>query len=319
MTAQSRRLFAVLIVTGVAWGLTMPFSKIVVASGYRHFGIIFWQQVVCAGILLVWLAMLRRRLPVGPAALRRYLFIALFGTIMPNAGSYIAQERLPAGLVSVCFALIPMLALPLALAVRLERPEPLRLLGILAGMAGILLIVLPDASLPDPSALPFVLFALAAAFCYAVEGVGLGKLGSAGLDPIQLLAGAAVVSLFFALPLALVTGSWITPGQGALRIDLALVAVAAIHALCYAGYVWMVGHGGAIFAAQVSYIVTGSGVVWAMILLGERYSFWIWMAILVVFIGLFLVQPRPARNQNRNEAVSSPEAENFAADQSRVP
>lgn len=295
MTAQSRPIFAVLIATGVAWGLTMPFSKIVVMSGYRHFGIIFWQQIVCAAILLVWLALRRRPLLLTAPALNRYVFVALFGTILPNAGSYIAQERLDAGLVSVCFALIPMMALPLALAVRLERPEPLRFLGILAGMTGILLIALPDASLPDPTALPFVTLALAAAFCYAIEGVGLGKLGSAGLDPIQLLAGAAVTSLFFALPLSLATGSWITPGQGALGIDAALVAVAAIHTLCYAGYIWMVGRGGAVFAAQVSYIVTGSGVVWSMILLGERYSLWIWMAMSVVFIGLFLVQPRPVR------------------------
>lgn len=295
MTAQPRAVFSVLVLTGMAWGLTMPFSKIVVASGYRHFGIIFWQQVVCATIVLLWLALRQRPLPVTRAALQRYFFIALFGTIIPNSASYIAQERLPAGLVAVCFALIPMMALPLALAVRIERPEPKRLLGIFAGMTGILLIVLPDASLPDRTAMPFVLFALSAAFCYAVEGVGLGKLGPAGLDPIQLLAGAAVTSLLFALPLSVATGSWITPGQGAFRIDLALVAVAAIHTLCYAGYVWMVGNGGPVFASQVSYVVTGSGVIWAMILLGERYSLWVWMAISVVFIGLFLVQPRPAR------------------------
>lgn len=315
MTAQSRGLFTVLIVTGVAWGLTMPFTKIVVSSGYRHFGIIFWQQVICAIILLSWLALRRRPVPITRKTLPRYLFIALCGSILPNAGSYIAQEGLPAGLISVVFALIPMMALPLALAFGLERPEPMRLLGILAGLVGILLIVVPDASLPDPAAMPFLLFALAAAFCYAVEGVGLGKFGAAGLDPIQLLAGSALVSLFFALPLALASGSWITPGQGALSVDLALVAVAAIHALCYAGYVWLVGRGGVVFAAQVSYIVTGSGVVWSMILLGERYSIWIWMAICVVFVGLFLVQPRPVRNQNRAEAVSPSEAKDFAADQ----
>ena len=39
--------------------------------------------------------------------------------------------------------------------------------------------------------------------------------------------------------------------------------------------------------------VTGFGVLWAMLLLGESYSHWIWAAMGLMLIGLFLVQPRP--------------------------
>ncbi len=319
MKASSRALFAALIVIGVVWGVTIPLSKYVVTAGYRHFGIIFWQLVVCTVLLTSWLAMRGRALPLTRAALARYLFIALFGTILPNAGTYIAQERLPAGLVSVCFALIPMLALPLAITVRLERPEPLRLLGILAGLVGILLIVLPDASLPDHAALLFLPFALAASLCYAIEATGLGKFGAAGLDPAQLLAGSSVVGILLALPAAVLTRSWITPGQGALQVDVALVGVAAIHTLAYAGYIWVVGRGGAVFAAQVSYLVTGSGVVWSMVLLGERYSLWVWAAIAVVFLGLFLVQPRPEREDFAEILVPHPGADKLAPDKRQVP
>jgi len=56
----------------------------------------------------------------------------------------------------------------------------------------------------------------------------------------------------------------------------------------------LVGAATAVFAAQVSYLVTGFGVIWSMALLGERYSGWIWGAMAVMFIGLFLVQPRRA-------------------------
>lgn len=315
MTLSPRLLFAALAAVGVAWGLTMPFSKIVVSAGYRHFGIIFWQLVICTAILLAALAILRRPLPMTPAALRRYVFVALFGTILPNAGSYIAQEAIPAGLISVCFALIPMFALPLALAAGVERAEPLRLMGLVAGLLGVLLIVVPDASLPYRAALPYLALGLGAAVCYAVEGVGLGKFGTAGLDPVQILAGASAVGLVLALPLAILTGSWITPGQGGVAIDVTLFAISAIHIGCYAGYIWIVGKGGAVFAAQVSYLVTGSAVFWSMVILGERYSLWVWLAIAVVFLGLILVQPRPVRNQNRDEPVSFPEADKIAADQ----
>ena len=74
--------------------------------------------------------------------------------------------------------------------------------------------------------------------------------------------------------------------------DGALVLSAVVHAMVYSGYVWMVGRAGAVFASQVSYLVTGSGVIWAMILLGESYTGWIWLALAMMLTGLFLVQPR---------------------------
>ena len=54
----------------------------------------------------------------------------------------------------------------------------------------------------------------------------------------------------------------------------------------------MVGAAGAMFAVQVSYLVTGFGVIWAMLILGESYSGWVWAAMAVMFLGMFLVQPR---------------------------
>ncbi len=55
----------------------------------------------------------------------------------------------------------------------------------------------------------------------------------------------------------------------------------------------MVGRAGAVFAAQVSYLVTAFGVGRAMAILGERFSATVWLAMLMMFAGLFLVQPRP--------------------------
>jgi len=75
--------------------------------------------------------------------------------------------------------------------------------------------------------------------------------------------------------------------------DLALVASSCIHAVVYSTYVWLVGRAGSVFAAKVSYLVTAAGVGWAMLLLGERYSGGVWLAMLVLLAGVFLVQPRP--------------------------
>jgi drug/metabolite transporter (DMT)-like permease len=96
-----------------------------------------------------------------------------------------------------------------------------------------------------------------------------------------------------ALALALLTGQWISPLPPWGAPDLAVVGSSVAHALAYVGYVWMVGRAGAVFAAQVSYVVTAFGIFWAWILLGETYSGWVWAAVALMFTGLFLVQPRP--------------------------
>ena len=66
------------------------------------------------------------------------------------------------------------------------------------------------------------------------------------------------------------SGQWINPLTTFGIPEIALAGAATLHALTYAAYVWMVGRAGAVFAAQVSYLVTGFGVFWAMLALGER-------------------------------------------------
>ena len=122
----------------------------------------------------------------------------------------------------------------------------------------------------------------------------MARFGTAGLDPVQVLLGACIVGAAMALPLAMMTGQWISPLPPWGAPDLAIVGSSMAHALAYAGYVWMVGRAGAVFAAQVSYLVTAFGILWAWVLLGETYSGWVWAAVALMFAGLFLVQPRPA-------------------------
>lgn len=76
------------------------------------------------------------------------------------------------------------------------------------------------------------------------------------------------------------------------RDDAALALSSALHALLYATYVWLAATAGSVFAAQSSYLVTGAGMVWAMILLGERPSATVWLALAVMLAGVALVQPR---------------------------
>ncbi|WP_433989587.1 hypothetical protein SuNHUV7_02060 (plasmid) [Pseudoseohaeicola sp. NH-UV-7] len=294
MTTHMRLFFiAILVLLGVGWGATIPMMKLAVSTGHQHFGLIFWQLVIGA-TLMAGLSRLRGRgLPLGRAQIKTYLVIALIGTVIPNSASYQAIAHLPAGVMSILLSLIPMLAFPMALALGQDQFNTRRFCGLLFGLAGVMVLILPEASLPDRSAIWWVMIAVASSICYAFEGNYVARWGTAGLDPIEVLFGASVVGALIALPLALGSGQWINPFIPYGVAEWALIGSSLIHVLVYAGYVWLVGKAGPVFAVQVSYLVTGFGVIWSLIVLNESYSPYIWMALALMFAGLFLVQPRP--------------------------
>lgn len=281
-----------LLLMGIGWGATQPLAKIAVSGGHGAIGLVFWQLLI-GGLLLGAINLGRGlRLRRDGRALALYVFIALIGTILPNTASYSAAAHLPAGVMSIVIATVPVLAFPIALALGTDRFSVARLGGLVLGIAGVGLIALPGSALPDPAMVAFLPLALVAPFLYAVEGNVVDRWGTDGIDPIQLLQGASLIGAVIALPIALGLGEFVALDTRWGREEWALMALSVIHALVYSGYVWLVGRAGAVFATQVSYLVTGFGVVWAMILLSERYSLMVWVAMALILAGVTLVRPR---------------------------
>ncbi|MEX0308853.1 MAG: EamA family transporter, partial [Tateyamaria sp.] len=134
---------------------------------------------------------------------------------------------------------------------------------------------------------------------YAFEGNYVARWGTAGLDAIQVLWGASIVGAVIALPLAVLSGQWIDPRPPYGAADIAQAISATLHVLVYAGYVWLVGRAGPVFAVQVSFLVTLFGVFWARLILNEAYAPTVWLALCLMLVGMFLVQPRRARVEER--------------------
>lgn len=286
-------LLAFLVLMGASWGITVPLVKIAVSTGHQPFGLIFWQLAIVVLVLTILTCLRRKPIVFAWKYMRLFFMVALCGALLPDVIFYAAAVGLPAGVLSILLSTVPLFSLLIAVALGIDHFTWKKLLGLVFGMMGILVLIGPDTSLPDGAVSMFVFLALLSPLFYATEGNLVALWGTQGLDSVQTLLGASIVGVLLALPLALATGQWIDPFAGFGMAEAALVTAAIIHALVYAGYVWLVGRAGSVFAAQSSYLVNGFGVVWAMILLGERYSPWIWGALGLMFMGLLLVQPRP--------------------------
>ena len=278
---------------GAGWGLSHPLGKMATETGHPPLGLIFWQLVVCVLVLGAISAVRRRPLPLDPGSLRFYAIVALLGTLIPNFTFYLSVTRLPAGIMSIIISMVPLISFPIALALGMDRFGWGRLAGLLLGLAGVALIALPQSSLPDPAMAAFLPLALVGPLFYAIEANYVSWSGRAGADPVSAMLGASITGMLLCLPATLATGQWIDPLVPWGRPEWALVISSAMHALLYTSYVWLAATAGAVFAAQCSYLVTACGMVWAMLLLGERFSPWVWAAMAVMLAGVALVQPRP--------------------------
>lgn len=293
MTRRDKVFFAaVLVVLGAGWGITVPLTKIAVSTGFGHFGLIFWQLVI-GSLLMAGLSVARGKgLPLSVDTLRVFAVVALIGTLVPNTASYQAAVHLPAGILALLLSMIPMLAFPVALALGLDQFSWKRFAGLAAGLCGVLVIVAPGVSNALNAPVFWMLVALIASLCYATEGNVVAKWGTAGLDAIQVLFGASLLGAVAILPLTLASGQFIPPRNLLSPSGYALIGASVAHTLVYAGYVWLVGRAGPVFTVQVSYLVTGFGLFWAKLILGEAYPPAVWVALVLIFCGVYLVQPR---------------------------
>ncbi len=292
-----------LLLLGLFWAMTVPLTKVAVSSGHHPLGLIFWQLVLCVmvtGAILLF----QQRLPRFTMAFVLHGFvIALLGTVLPNSFSYLAVSHLPAGIMAILIATVPMFTLLIALSVRAESFSARRLVGVMLGAVSVVILTGPNASLPEPEKAIFVLVALIGPLCYGLEANYVAWRSVARISPIQVIYGASVVGTLITGPMAWFGGFWVDMPGPWQHPEQALVLASVIHALVYAGYIWLVSQASAVFASQIAYPVTLGGVVFSAAFLGERYSFWALSALGFMIVGLFLVQPRPHRTDWSRQSV----------------
>lgn len=272
--------------------MTMPLIKIAIEAGHHPLGLITWQMFFAAIMLGVFLLIKKQRVALSTVALKYYLVIAFIGTLIPNTFSLFATDHLPAGIMAIIIATVPMMSLTVALIARIEVFSWMRTVGVILGVVALLLIALPDASLPDPSKAPWLLVALVAPLCYAIEGNFVAARAPIKLSPLVTLFGASAIGTLLITPIVWFgdmtvsfTGTW----------DIshwAIIGSAIGHVAAYSGYLWLLGRAGAVFTSQIGYVVTLSGVIGAIVILGESYGVSVWIAVAMMLFGVALVRPK---------------------------
>ena len=287
-------LIGILLVLGTGWGSSQSTGKLAVSTGHLPFTVIFWQLAIST-LLLGGLALGRGQRPLlTPPALRFYVVVAVLGTLVPNLTFYLAVRHLSAGVMSIIISMVPILAWPMAVALGMDRFTRRRLAGLGLGLAGVGMIAWAGGAIGVEFPLVWFAVALLGPVFYAMEGTYVAKRGAAGMDAVTAMFGASAMGLVLCLPILLATGQGVALPLPFGVAEWAILVQSVLHAFLYSGYVWLAIRAGSVFAAQTSYLVTGTGMFWAMVIMGERFPPLVWVALVVMLAGVALVRPRDA-------------------------
>ncbi len=288
------RFFAwiVLIVVGSVWGITFSLAKLATETGAHPLGVSFWQSLIGAGILITYCIVFRQKIPLNRANVLFYAVCALLGSAVPNTLYFYAAPNVSAGVLSITVAMVPIMTYAGAAAFKLEKFLIRRILGVVCGMSAVLLLVSPDDALANPGSVIWVFAAVVSAACYATENMVVAMFMPSNTSSVTVLTGMFVFAVAAMAPFVVYTDSFVPLMWPWTVVEWSIVAMALISVVSYGFFIRLIVFAGPVFASQMAYVVTLSGVFWGIMIYSEDHSHWIWIALTVMMVGLFLVTPK---------------------------
>ena len=287
--------YGLVLFMGVIWGLAVSLSKIAGLAGGHPVGLAQWQVIVAGSMLLAACIVTTRLPPLRPDVIRFGLVCGAAGVAFPAMALFTATRHLPAGIVAIAFASMPLFTYLMAVVFRVDEGTGRRLSGVLVGIAGMALLVLPKGALPEPGMAPWVLLALAASVSMSFENFYAGGYRPPDIGSLQLSCCRQWGAALMLSPLALATGTAVPVFTQWGPVQWAATGTGIISGVAYTCLLIVIRTSGPVFATQSSYVITLAGVGWGMVLFGEHHSVFIWMALALTLIAITLVKPRTPR------------------------
>jgi drug/metabolite transporter (DMT)-like permease len=286
--ARGPESLALLLATGGLNGSVFLLTRLAQQAGVPSLPWALAMMIGAGGVLALIARLRGDPMPGAGPYLRYYALAGLLSIALPNVILFLVLPRLGAGLASIVYTLPPILTLLMALALRIERPDLWRSTGMLVGLAGALLIVLPHGSLPSHGLAGWMALAFAIPVSLAAGNVYRTVAWPAGARPVALAAGTMLAGGGWVAAAFLAFGQ---PGDlllPALVPGLVAAQVAAT-AVAYLLYFRLQAVAGPVYLSQIGYLMTAVGLATGMLVFDEHYSLWVWSGAGVIVVGVLLV------------------------------
>ena len=138
--------FLILIILGLAWGLSFTHGKIAITAGGTPIGLTFWQSLFSGLILLAYVFFRHGKIIIPKIMFLPIVIITFLSVVIPNIIFYACVEHLDAGVLSISVSVIPLFTYLIALGLRMDKFKVRRVLVLITGFCALLILILPENS-----------------------------------------------------------------------------------------------------------------------------------------------------------------------------
>jgi drug/metabolite transporter (DMT)-like permease len=291
-----RKVWAAFFLLALAWGTSFMFIKIAVRTLQP-------VTVVAFRLLIGWLGLLvivRARGLSLPRKPRTWIHLTVIGVINVAIPFILivwaesGQSGLDSGVAAILNSTVPLFSILIAgLILQMERITGGRVLGLIVGFGGVVLLLGRDPVMDLGSILPYIAV-VTAALCYAAGSV-YARHYLQGIKPVLLAAGQLFIADVFAFIFAFALEDF-----GAQTFSWE--AIAALlwlglfgSCLAYILYFYVLQAWDATRTTLVTYVIPVVGVTAGVLFLGETIDWRVLVGGLLILSGVATVNWRPRR------------------------
>jgi drug/metabolite transporter (DMT)-like permease len=299
---------------GVSWAMIGAMSLVwgsaflLIEIGLRSFPpvtLAFLRFALAAPFMVVMLHLMKERLPTDAASWRRLFVLGALNAALPMMLFFWGQQYLTSGYASVLNATTPLWGVLVAhVLTQDEKATPLRLFGVLLGLAGMIVMVGPDALGGLTQNLLEQIACLISTVFYGFAAVYGRKLGQARMTPLAVATGHVITAALLLLPIMLIVDQpWTlsAPGNDSLLAVIALAIPAT--AIPYLLYFKVIDRAGASNAMLVALILPVVAIFLGIVFLDESLTSGQIAGSALIALGLLAIDGRFVPALARRAAV----------------
>ena len=276
----------------VALALVWGFSFLLIKVGLHDMSptVLMLIRAASGFAALAAYMLVTRRPLLGDGWKRRiipYAVLAVTSGVIPWTLIALGEQSISSGLASILNATTPLWAAVLVTwLIPRDRPSALNYVGVLIGLVGVVILVLPDVTAKGFGAsVAGAVVVLLASISYAISAL-YQRMKLRGFSVYEVSVGQLGLTALLAIPVAAPSlPSW----------HLALPSTAAVIALGVGGsglayllYYYINNSLGPVRATGVTILVPMTAVLWGVVLLGETLSLPIVVGMVVILAGIVL-------------------------------
>ncbi len=282
-----------LLALAAVWGASFFFNRVAV-NELPVFTVVVSRVALAAILLLVILRLKGERMPVDHRVWMAFFGMGLLNNVIPFSLIVWGQQHIASAVASILNASTPLFGVIFAhFLTSDEKISANKLLGVVAGFAGVVIMIGFDVFDTLGTTVVAQIMCLAGAVSYAFAGIFGRRFRAMGITPIATATGQVIASSILLLPLvAVVDRPWTldTPSMAAVGALIGLAAIST--ALAYVLYFRILATAGATNLLLVTFLIPASAIMLGVLFLGESLLLKHLVGLALIGVGMAIIDGR---------------------------